>query len=60
MYMKPVISFNEYRNISLRSSLYSIGSSNDIVSKNITLVLENLLKDYESSQLPTYGKGMSK
>ncbi|KAJ8982647.1 hypothetical protein NQ317_019048 [Molorchus minor] len=29
---------------------------NDIVSKNITLVLENLLKNYESSQLPTHGK----
>ncbi|KAJ8919451.1 hypothetical protein NQ315_016551 [Exocentrus adspersus] len=29
---------------------------NDVVSKNITLVLENLLKDYESSQLPTHGK----
>lgn len=29
----------------------------DIVSKNITLVLENLLKDYESSQLPTHGTG---
>lgn len=30
---------------------------NDIVSKNITQVLENLLKDYESSQLPSHGKG---
>ncbi|KAJ8949687.1 hypothetical protein NQ314_008149, partial [Rhamnusium bicolor] len=29
---------------------------NDVVSKNITLVLENLLKNYESSQLPTHGK----
>ncbi|KAG5868123.1 hypothetical protein JTB14_028425 [Gonioctena quinquepunctata] len=30
--------------------------SNDVVSKNITMVLENLLKNYESSQLPTHGK----
>ncbi|XP_049825720.1 gamma-aminobutyric acid receptor subunit alpha-6 [Aethina tumida] len=29
---------------------------NDVVSKNITMVLENLLKNYESSQLPTHGK----
>lgn len=32
-------------------------SLNDVVSKNITLVLENLLKNYESSQLPTHGTG---
>lgn len=31
--------------------------SNDGVSKNITQVLENLLKNYESSQLPSHGKG---
>lgn len=30
---------------------------NDTVSKNITLVLENLLMNYENSQLPTHGKG---
>lgn len=30
---------------------------NDVVSKNITLLLENLLKNYESSQLPTHGQG---
>uniref|UniRef100_A0A0A9WA44 Gamma-aminobutyric acid receptor subunit alpha-6 n=1 Tax=Lygus hesperus TaxID=30085 RepID=A0A0A9WA44_LYGHE len=29
----------------------------DVVSKNITMVLENLLKNYESSQTPTHGKG---
>lgn len=34
-------------------------SINDAVSKNITLVLENLLKNYENSQLPTHGKGES-
>lgn len=32
-------------------------SINDAVSKNITLVLENLLKNYENSQLPSHGKG---
>lgn len=32
-------------------------SLNDVVSKNITMVLENLLKNYESSQLPTHGLG---
>ncbi|XP_036149128.1 gamma-aminobutyric acid receptor alpha-like isoform X3 [Monomorium pharaonis] len=31
---------------------------NDTVSKNITLVLENLLMNYENSQLPTHGKGV--
>lgn len=30
---------------------------NDIVSKNITMVLENLLMNYENNQLPTHGKG---
>lgn len=32
---------------------------NDVVSKNITMVLENLLKNYERTQLPTHGKGKS-
>ncbi|XP_011501321.1 PREDICTED: gamma-aminobutyric acid receptor alpha-like [Ceratosolen solmsi marchali] len=31
---------------------------NDIVSRNITMVLENLLMNYENSQLPTHGKGI--
>ncbi|XP_066145438.1 gamma-aminobutyric acid receptor subunit alpha-6 isoform X2 [Euwallacea fornicatus] len=30
---------------------------NDVVSKNITIILEDLLKNYESSQLPSHGKG---
>ena len=34
------------------------GSANAAVSKNISQVLENLLKNYESSQLPTHGKGI--
>jgi hypothetical protein len=37
--------------------LFPLTAGNDAVSRNITLVLENLLKDYESSQLPTHGKG---
>ncbi|XP_018306433.1 gamma-aminobutyric acid receptor alpha-like [Mycetomoellerius zeteki] len=48
---------------SLESTL-TIGSRmpratlNDVVSKNITMVLENLLMNYENSQLPTHGKGV--
>lgn len=34
-------------------------TGNDVVSKNITMVLENLLKNYENNQLPTHGKGHS-
>lgn len=30
---------------------------NDAVSRNISIILENLLKNYENSQLPTHGKG---
>lgn len=33
------------------------GTVNDIVSRNITMVLENLLMNYENNQLPTHGKG---
>ncbi|XP_055844914.1 gamma-aminobutyric acid receptor subunit alpha-2 [Episyrphus balteatus] len=34
------------------------GASNDYLSKNISIILENLLKSYEQSQLPTHGKGV--
>ncbi|XP_073999956.1 gamma-aminobutyric acid receptor subunit alpha-6 [Rhodnius prolixus] len=34
-----------------------ISGGNENVSRNITIVLENLLKNYESSQTPTHGKG---
>lgn len=30
----------------------------DLLSKNISFLLENLLKRYESSHLPTHGQGM--
>ncbi|KOX68119.1 Gamma-aminobutyric acid receptor subunit alpha-6 [Melipona quadrifasciata] len=33
------------------------GTVNDIVSRNITMVLDNLLMNYENNQLPTHGKG---
>ncbi|XP_017788598.1 PREDICTED: LOW QUALITY PROTEIN: gamma-aminobutyric acid receptor alpha-like [Habropoda laboriosa] len=33
------------------------GTVNDILSRNITMVLENLLMNYENNQLPTHGKG---
>ncbi|XP_066583017.1 gamma-aminobutyric acid receptor subunit alpha-6 [Prorops nasuta] len=36
----------------------SRGRVNDVVSRNITMVLENLLMNYENSQLPTHGKGI--
>ncbi|XP_033337535.2 gamma-aminobutyric acid receptor subunit alpha-1 [Megalopta genalis] len=39
-------------------SAASRGTMNDIVSKNITMVLENLLMNYENNQLPTHGKGI--
>jgi gamma-aminobutyric acid receptor subunit alpha len=39
--------------------LFPLPAGNDVVSRNITMVLENLLKDYDSSQLPTHGKGKS-
>ncbi|XP_046979079.1 gamma-aminobutyric acid receptor alpha-like [Vanessa cardui] len=45
---------NDKNNANLWKTKRSI---NDAVSKNITLVLENLLKNYENSQLPTHGKG---
>ncbi|XP_068085895.1 gamma-aminobutyric acid receptor subunit alpha-6 [Anabrus simplex] len=32
-------------------------AGNDAVSRNISLVLENLLKNYERTQLPSHGKG---
>ncbi|XP_076749781.1 gamma-aminobutyric acid receptor subunit alpha-2 isoform X3 [Xylocopa sonorina] len=38
-------------------STLSRGTINDIVSRNITMVLENLLMNYENNQLPTHGKG---
>ncbi|XP_024874547.1 gamma-aminobutyric acid receptor alpha-like isoform X1 [Temnothorax curvispinosus] len=40
------------------SSKMPRATMNDIVSKNITMVLENLLMNYENNQLPTHGKGV--
>lgn len=33
-------------------------ASADMLSRNISIILENLLKRYEQSQLPTHGQGM--
>ncbi|XP_062700266.1 gamma-aminobutyric acid receptor subunit alpha-6 [Aedes albopictus] len=33
-------------------------AADDMLSKNITLILENLLKSYENSQMPTHGQGI--
>lgn len=40
-----------YRKVKKRSA------ADDKLSKNITLILENLLKSYENSQMPTHGQG---
>ncbi|XP_060531516.1 gamma-aminobutyric acid receptor alpha-like [Cylas formicarius] len=42
------------KNVTASKKLRHAG--NDVVSKNITIILENLLKNYESSQLPSHGK----
>ncbi|XP_055522907.1 gamma-aminobutyric acid receptor subunit alpha-6 [Wyeomyia smithii] len=33
-------------------------AADDMLSKNITMILENLLKSYENSQMPTHGQGI--
>nr|KAF7438080.1 hypothetical protein H0235_000471 [Vespula pensylvanica] len=56
----PSLKFNSSEKISspsLTIDRFSRGTVTDIVSKNITMVLENLLMNYENSQLPTHGKG---
>lgn len=40
-----------YRKVKKRSAV------DDKLSKNITMILENLLKSYENSQMPTHGQG---
>lgn len=47
----------QYNAMQHHHSLKKRTPTNDVVSKNITQVLENLLKNYESSQLPSHGKG---
>lgn len=32
--------------------------ADDVLSKNISFLLENLLKHYENSHLPTHGQGL--
>lgn len=55
-----IVQYSATKNKGMRTfnrTIFTRSPVNDMVSKNITLVLENLLKDYESSQLPTHGKG---
>ncbi|XP_058821114.1 gamma-aminobutyric acid receptor subunit alpha-6 isoform X2 [Topomyia yanbarensis] len=44
--------YEAYRKVKKRSA------ADDMLSKNITLILENLLKSYENSQMPTHGQGI--
>ncbi|XP_055618950.1 gamma-aminobutyric acid receptor subunit alpha-6 [Toxorhynchites rutilus septentrionalis] len=42
--------YNDYKTVRKRSA------ADDMLSKNITQILENLLKSYENSQMPTHGQ----
>ncbi|CAG9856738.1 unnamed protein product [Phyllotreta striolata] len=55
---RVIINYNsgKTRNDSRRITRSNRGPYADMLSRNITMVLENLLENYESSQLPTYGK----
>ncbi|XP_058444093.1 gamma-aminobutyric acid receptor subunit alpha-6 isoform X2 [Malaya genurostris] len=44
--------YESYRKVKKRSA------ADDMLSKNITMILENLLKSYENSQMPTHGQGI--
>ncbi|KAK9870324.1 hypothetical protein WA026_006410 [Henosepilachna vigintioctopunctata] len=56
-----ILQFSKNRSVINRSrrnqSMHLKIKRNDAVSKNISLILENLLKNYESSQLPSHGLG---
>lgn len=41
-----------------RSSIRKRTPADDILSKNISMVLEELLLHYENSHLPTHGQGL--
>ncbi|XP_056641890.1 gamma-aminobutyric acid receptor alpha-like isoform X1 [Diorhabda sublineata] len=54
-----IINFNPGKDNDVINTSTRVNRSNrsvDVVSKNISLVLENLLENYESSQLPTHGR----
>lgn len=44
--------------IKKKSSIMKRTPADDILSKNISFLLENLLKRYENSHLPTHGQGI--
>lgn len=50
--------FKSSHNLSDPNSMRKRTASTDMLSRNISILLENLLKSYEQSQLPTHGQGM--
>lgn len=45
--------------IKKKSSIMKRTPADDVLSKNISFLLENLLKRYENSHLPTHGQGIN-
>ncbi|XP_052900391.1 gamma-aminobutyric acid receptor subunit alpha-6 [Anopheles moucheti] len=61
VYHRQVRSFNRSDEVPERekSDRFKRRSAvDDMLSKNITIILENLLKRYENSQIPTHGQGV--
>ncbi|XP_019893131.1 gamma-aminobutyric acid receptor subunit alpha-2 [Musca domestica] len=50
--------FKSSHNLSDPNSMRKRTASTDMLSRNISILLENLLKSYEQSQLPTHGQGI--
>lgn len=44
-------------NVTTATNMRKRTASADMLSRNISIILENLLKSYEQSQLPTHGQG---
>ncbi|KAJ6638698.1 Gamma-aminobutyric acid receptor subunit alpha-6 [Pseudolycoriella hygida] len=64
-HMNSQASVTLFHNISLqnlivkkKSSIMKRTPADDVLSKNISFLLENLLKRYENSHLPTHGQGI--
>ncbi|XP_011210785.3 gamma-aminobutyric acid receptor subunit alpha-6 [Bactrocera dorsalis] len=49
---------NMNANVTTASNMRKRTASADMLSRNISIILENLLKSYEQSQLPTHGQGI--
>nr|XP_014091443.1 gamma-aminobutyric acid receptor subunit alpha-2 [Bactrocera oleae] len=45
-------------NVTTATNMRKRTASADMLSRNISIILENLLKSYEQSQLPTHGQGI--